>query len=118
MPPLDRQGKRAPALRDTWNESALPASPDFQHLLLPEQMVLGHKLGEFVERAQKHLIDVSGVAPRHAMHLHAPTCAGLHNRLRSLRGKVHRGAAAGLGAGGKAGVSKRTLWRSSTGADY
>ena len=86
----------------------MPASPDSQYLQLPEQRVLGHKLIELAERAEKHLIDLSGVALQHAMDVHAPTCAGLHDRLRSLRGKVHMGVADGPGAGGKTGVAAQT----------
>jgi hypothetical protein len=33
-----------------------------------------------------------GVAPQHATHFHALTCAGLHEGLDGLRGKVHVGA--------------------------
>ena len=62
-------------------------------------MVLGHGLVELSERAEKLLIDLSGVAPQHAMHVHALTCAGLHDRLLSLRGKVHMGAADGPAPG-------------------
>jgi hypothetical protein len=53
-------------------------------------------------------VDLSGVTPQRAMHAYAPVCAGLHDRLRRLRGKVQLGAADGLGAGGKTGVSART----------
>ena len=52
---------------------------------------------------------LSGVAPRHAMHVHAPTCTGLHDRLRSLRGKVHLGAADGPDAGEKRGSGANAL---------
>jgi len=64
--PIGRQGKSAPALRHTWNVSAVPASADCQYLQLPQQMVLGHKLIELAGRAQKHLIDLAGVAPQHS----------------------------------------------------
>ena len=64
------------------------------------------------------LTAMTGVAPQPAMHVHAPTCAGLHDRFHSLRGKVHLGAADGPGAGGKTGVPAQTIWRSSTGVDY
>jgi hypothetical protein len=81
-------------------------------------MILGHKLVELVERAEKDPIDLSGVGPQHAMHVHAPTCAGLHDRLRSLRGKVHRGGPNGPGAGGKTGEGARMARRTSTGGGY
>jgi hypothetical protein len=81
-------------------------------------MVLGHKLVELAERAEKHLFDLPGVAPQHATHLHALTCAGLHERLDGLRGKVHVGARGSPGAGGKTGVWARTARRTSTGAGY
>jgi hypothetical protein len=51
-------------------------------------------------------MDLSGVALQHAMHVHALTCARLHDRVRSLRGKVHTGAADRPGAGGKTGVAE------------
>jgi hypothetical protein len=63
-------------------------------------------------------IDLSGVAAQHAMHVHAPTCAGLHDRLRSSRGKVHMGAADRARAGGKTGVCAGTTRRTSAGAAY
>jgi hypothetical protein len=63
-------------------------------------------------------MDLSGVALQHAMHVHALTCARLHDRVRSLRGKVHMGAADRPGAGGKTGVPARTAQRTSTGAGY
>jgi hypothetical protein len=90
-------------------------SPDCRHLELPGLMILGHKLVELVERAEKDPIDLSGVGPQHAMHVHAPTCAGLHDRLRSLRGKVHLCAADGPDAGEKRGSGANALeiqhWR-------
>jgi hypothetical protein len=56
--------------------SAAPASPDCHHLQLPEQMVLGQKLVELAERVAKHLIDLSGVAPRHEKHWNESIRAG------------------------------------------
>lgn len=48
-------------------------------------------------------MDLSGVTPQRAMHVHAPTCAGLHERLGRPLGKVHMGAADGSASGGKTG---------------
>jgi len=38
---------------------------------------------------EKHLMDLSGVSRQRAMHVHALTCAVLHQRFDSARGKVH-----------------------------
>jgi hypothetical protein len=65
----------------------------------PELMVVSHKVVELTKRAETHLMDLPGVAPQHATHLHALTCAGLHERLNGLRGKVHVGARGGPDGG-------------------
>jgi hypothetical protein len=60
----------------------------------------------------------AGVARYCSVHVHAPMCTSLHDRICSRRGKVHTAAGGSPSAGGKTGVSEQTLWRSSTGADY
>jgi hypothetical protein len=70
---------------------------------LPDVMAVASSSWNSRSEHGKHLIQLSGVAAQDALHRHALTCAGRHDRLRGLRGKVHMDAADRRGAGGRTG---------------